>query len=178
MLPGFSISATAQESMSDSYVFLKAVKDQDYGKVKVYLQKGANINTRGYDDGETAVYVAAKLRDSILMTFLMDGKAIMDIPIKSTGETALMVAVRLKARKVIDMLITSKADVNKGDRNGETALFKAIMANDRASAKRLLAANADWSIADNTGRTPMDLTLENRRLRQLTRVLKEAGAEY
>ncbi|MBT5185830.1 MAG: hypothetical protein HOH19_10905 [Kordiimonadaceae bacterium] len=178
MLPGFSVSVTAQESQSDSYVFLKAVKDQDYGKVKSYLQRGANINTRGYDDGETAVYIAAKLRDSILMTFLMDGKANTDVPIKSTGETALMVAVRLRAREVMDMLITSNADVNKGDRNGETALYKAVQGNDRASVKRLLAANADWSIADNTGRTPMDLTLENRRLRQLTRVLTQAGAEY
>ena len=122
----FSATSPAQESsMSDAYVFLKAVKDRDYAKVKNYLQRGANVNKRGYDDGETAVYVA-----------------------------------------------------NITDRNGETALFKAVIANDRASVKTLLEANADWSIADNTGRTPLDLTLENRRLRQVGKILQDAGAEY
>lgn len=164
--------------MSDAYVFLQAVKKQNYGVVRNFIQKGANVNTRGYDDGETAVYVAAKLKDPILMTFLLDANAKMDIPIKSTGETALMVAVRMKAQKVVEMLLSNKTDVNLSDRNGETALFKAVIANNRQSVKTLLAANADWSIADNTGRTPLDLTKENRRLKRLEKVLTESGAEY
>ncbi len=175
----FSATSSAQESsMSDAYVFLKAVKDQDYAKVKNYLQRGANVNKRGYDDGETAIYVAASLRDSVLMTFLINEDANTDIPVRSTGETALMVAVRLKARKIVAMLLSNNADANITDRNGETALFKAVIANDRTSVKTLLEANADWSIADNTGRTPLDLTLENRRLRQLGKILQDAGAEY
>jgi len=175
----FSATSSAQDSSkSDAYVFLEAVKDRDYAKVKNYLQRGANVNRRGYDDGETAVYVAASLRDSVLMTFLINEDANPDIPVRSTGETPLMVAVRLKAQKVVTMLISGNADVNIGDRNGETALFKAVIANDRSSVKLLLEANADWSIADNTGRTPLDLTLENRRLKQLGKILKDAGAEY
>ena len=178
-LPAHSVSVFAQEnSMSDAYIFLKAPKDRDYSKVKNYLQRGANVNTRGYSDGETALYIAATLKDSTLVTFLLNEKAKTDIPVKSTGETPLMVAVRLKSRAIVKMLISQKADVNISDRNGETALYKAVRDNNRESVKLLLAANADWSIADNTGRTPLDLTSENRRLRSLIKLLEEAGAEY
>lgn len=169
----------AQEGgMSDAYVFLKAAKDRDYSKVKNYLQRGANVNTRSYDDGETALYYAAILKDSILATFLLMEDANMDIPKRSTGETPLMAAVRLKARKIVTMLIGQNCKVNLVDRNGETALFKAVQGNDRETVKKLLEAKADWTIADNTGRTPFDLTLENRRLRSIAKVLKDAGVEY
>ena len=174
-----TINVNAQDSsMSDAYVMLKAVKAKDYGKVKSYLQKGANVNTRNYDDGETALYIATVMKDSIMVTFLLDENARTDIPIRSTGETPLMAAVRLKAKKIIRMLISQKADVNIGDRNGETALYKAVRENDRESVKALLKANADWSSADNTGRTPLDLARENRRLRSMVKLLEEAGAEY
>lgn len=178
-LPAHSISAIAQEgSMSDAYIFLKATKDRDYSKVKNYLQRGVNVNTRSYNDGETALYIAATLKDTTLTTFLLNENAKTDIPVKSTGETPLMAAVRLKSKKIVEMLISQRADLDIGDRNGETALYKAVQSNNRESVKLLLAANADWSIADNTGRTPLDLVLENRRLRSISRLLEDAGAEY
>lgn len=179
ILPTLSHQTYAQEgSMSDSYIFLKAVKDKDYSKVKNFLQRGVNVNTRNYDDGVTALYMAAAMKDRILITFLLDKNANPDLVKRSTGETPLMVSVRLKSRQIIAMLIAQNSDVNIGDRNGETALYKAVRANDRESVKALLNANADWSIADNTGRTPLDLTLEDRRLRNMVRLLQDSGAEY
>lgn len=178
-LPVNSISAIAQEgSMSDAYIFLKATKDRDYSKVKNYLQRGANVNTRGYNDGETALYIAATLKDMTLITFLLNEDAKTDIAIRSTGETPLMAAVRLKSRKIVEVLISQRANLDIGDRNGETALYKAVQSNDRESVKLLLAGNADWTIADNTGRTPLDVAIENRRLRPMIKLLEEAGAEY
>lgn len=176
----FSIpSLMAQESsMSDGYNLLKAIKDKDYGKLQSSIQSGANVNARDYNDGESALYIATKMKDSVMVTFLLAESANTDVPKKSTGETPLMAAVRLKSQKIVDMLIGQRANVNKGDRNGETALYKAVRANNRQSVKALLAANADWSIADNTGRTPLDLARENRRLRSMIRMLEEAGAEY
>ncbi len=181
---GYILSASqfvvfAQEnSMSDEYLLLKAVKDKDYGKVRSQLQKGANVNTREFSDGETPLYIAATLKDSITATFLLNENASTDIPKISTGETPLMVAVRLRAKEFVDLLISQKADVNISDRTGETALYKAVKNNDRQMVKALLDANADWSIADNTGRTPLDIAKENRRLRSMIRVLEDAGAEY
>lgn len=179
VIPGSYFSAVAQEnSLSDEYILLKAVKDKDYGKVRSQLQKGANVNTREFADGETPLYIAATLKDSVIATFLLNENASTDIPKKSTGETPLMAAVRLRAKEVAELLISQRADLDISDRSGETALYKAVRNNDRQMAKALLDANADWSIADNTGRTPLDLARENRRLRSMIRVLEEAGAEY
>jgi|FLOH01.1.fsa_nt_gi uncharacterized protein len=179
IVPLTHFQAVAQEgSMSDGYVFLKAVKNKDYSKVKNYLQKGTNVNTRSYDDGVTALYLAATMKDTIMTTFLLDKKANADIPKRSTGETPLMVSVRLKSSKIIAMLVSQNCDVNISDRHGETALYKAIRSNNRDAVKTLLKANADWSIADNTGRTPLDLAKEDRRLKQMIGLLEDAGAEY
>lgn len=176
----FSIAPLmAQEnSMSDGYVLLKAIKDKDYGKLQSSIQKGANVNARNYKDGESALYMATTMKDTVMVTFLLAEKAKTDVPKKSTGETPLMVAVRLKSQKIVDMLIGQRANVNLGDRSGETALYKAVRSNNRQSVKALLAANADWSIADNTGRTPLDLAREDRRLRSMIKLLEDAGAEY
>jgi len=174
-----TVSGNTQEnSLSDAYNLLKAVKTKDYGKLQNYLKKGANVNTRDYADGETPLYIASTLKDSIMVTLLLNDNAKTEIAKKSTGETPLMVAVRLKAHKIAELLISQNADVNAADRNGETSLYKAVRANDRESVKILLAANADWSMADNTGRTPLDLARENRRLRTMERMLEDAGAEY
>ena len=178
-LPLGNYTVNAQDgSMSDSYLLLRSIKDKDYGKVRSFIQKGANVNTRDYNDGETPLYIAAKMKDVVMVTFLLNSKAKPDLATKSTGETPLMVAVRLKAREIVKMLIDQKASVDLKDRSGETALYKAVRGNDRESTKALLAANADWSLTDNTGRTPLDLTLENRRLRSMIRILENAGAEY
>ena len=118
------------------------------------------------------------MKDTVSVTFLLESDAKPDLAIKSSGETPLMAAVRLKARDIVDMLISQRADLDIKDRNGETALHKAVLANDREILKSLLEANADWSLADNTGRTPLDITRENRRLRSLVRILESSGAEY
>lgn len=174
-----TISGYAQEnSLSDAYNLLKAVKDKDYGKLQTYLKKGANVNTRDYADGETPLYIATTLKDNVLVTLLLNDKAKTEIAKRSTGETPLMAAVRLRAYKITEMLISQNADVNAADRNGETSLYKAVRENDRESVKTLLDANADWSMADNTGRTPLDLARENRRLRSMVKLLEGAGAEY
>lgn len=169
----------AQEgSFSSGYNLLKAVKDKDYGKIRSHLQKGANANTRDYETGATPLYLAASMKDPVSVTFLLNAQANPDLAIKSSGETALMAAVRLKSREIVKLFIAQNANLNIKDRNGETALHKAVLANDREIVKALLEANADWSLADNTGRTPLDLTKENRRLRSLIRILESAGAEY
>ncbi|MDG1437391.1 MAG: ankyrin repeat domain-containing protein [Emcibacteraceae bacterium] len=174
-----SLSVQAQEnSFSDAHNLLEGAKKKDYTKLQKYLSKGANVNTRDYADGQTPLYYAVSLKDTVMTTLLLKEKANPDLGTRSTGETPLMVAVRLRAKEIVTILISQKADVNAADRNGETALYKAVRAKDRDSAKALLDVNADWSMADNTGRTPLDLAREDRRLRSMVRVLESSGAEY
>lgn len=173
------LMVSAQEgSMSDSYNLIKAVKDKDYAKLQNYLQKGANVNARDYENGATPLYLASAQKDTVMVTLLLKEKAKTEIGTRSTGETPLMVAARLSAKEVVDILISQNADINIADRGGETALYKAVSRNDRTMVKTLLDANADWSIADNTGRTPLDIAKENRRLRSMVRILEDAGVEY
>ncbi|MDG1709465.1 MAG: ankyrin repeat domain-containing protein [Emcibacteraceae bacterium] len=173
------LTVQAQEnSFSDTHNLLEGVKKKDYGKLQKYLAKGANVNTRDYDDGQTPLYYAASLKDTVMVTLLLKEEANPNIARRSTGETPLMVAVRLKSKEIVAMLISQKADVNIADRNGETSLYKAVRAQSRDSVKALLDVNADWAIADNTGRTPLDLAREDRRLRSMVRVLESSGAEY
>lgn len=173
------ITAQAQEnSMSDAYNLLEAVKKKDYGKLQRYLSKGANVNTRDYDDGQTPLYYATNHKDTLMVTLILAENANPNIARRSTGETPLMVAIRLRAKEIVGILISQKADVNIADRSGETALYKAVRAKDRDSVKVLLDSQADWSMADNTGRTPLDLAREDRRLRSMVRVLEGAGVEY
>ena len=173
------ISGYAQEnSLSDAYNLLKAVKTKDYAKLQNYIKKGANVNTRDYVDGETPLYIASTLKDNVMVTLLLNDNAKTELAKKSTGETHLMAAVRLRAHKIAEILISQNANVNAADRNGETSLYKAVRENDRKSVSILLDANADWSLADNTGRTPLDLARENRRLRSMVKLLEQAGAEY
>ncbi|HPF45791.1 MAG TPA: ankyrin repeat domain-containing protein, partial [Emcibacteraceae bacterium] len=177
-IPVASSVLAQQGGMSDSYKLLKSVKDKNYSELRNYLQKGTNVNTRDYNDGETPLYLATLEKDKVMVTFLLASNANTDLSVKSTGETPLMVAVRLRAHEILKMLISQNADLNIKDKNGETALYKAVQLNDRTSVKELLDAKADWALADNTGRTPYDLTLENRRLRSIQGMLEEAGAEY
>lgn len=174
----FSKAMAQGSSLSDSYRLLKSVKEKNYSDLRNFLQKGTNVNTRDFNDGETPLYLATIEKDKIMVTFLLASNANTDLSVKSSGETPLMAAVRLRAHEILKMLISQRADLNIKDKNGETALYKAVQLNDRTSVKELLDANADWSLADNTGRTPYDLTLENRRLRSVQGLLEDAGAEY
>lgn len=172
-------SAVAQDaSMSDSFRLTQAVKKKNYANVRSMLSKGANVNTRDYQDGSTPLYLASRMKDVVIVTFLLNAEAKTDIPLKKTGETPLMAAVSVRGHEVVKLLLGQNADVDIKDRNGETALYKAVQINDRTMVKTLLDAGADWSLADNTGRTPLDLTTEDRRLRSIARVLEGAGAEY
>ncbi len=171
--------ASGQEgSLSDGYNFLSAIKDQNYSKVRSYIQKGVNVNTRDYDDGVTGLYLATKMKDRTMARFLLQAKADTDRPKESTGETPLMVSTLLKDHDMMSLLIGQRCNVNISDRNGETALYKSVRANDMEGVRILMKAKADWSIADNTGRTPLDISRENRRLNRITKILEDAGAEY
>ena len=57
-------------AFSDSYEFLKAVREQDYRQIKILLQRGVNINTRDQDDGTTPLYIAVSNKDAPLVGYL------------------------------------------------------------------------------------------------------------
>ena len=55
-----TLAAPARAQFSDSYNFLKAVKDKDGGKATEFLDKPGNtvVNTRELDTGDTALHLS------------------------------------------------------------------------------------------------------------------------
>src|SRR3546814_15457747 len=74
MMAGAPAGAQMQ---SDSYKFLKAVRDQDALKAKELFDRPGStiVNSRDYSTGESALHIVVKRRDVAWINFPFDGGA-------------------------------------------------------------------------------------------------------
>lgn len=73
------------------------------------------------------------------------------------GIMPLQLAAERHSTKVVELLLTHKADVNASDDEGLPPLFEATLSNDLEMAQLLLANGADVNSRENSlGRTPLD----------------------
>ncbi len=80
----------------------------------------------------------------------------------TSGETPLLLAVRLDKIKIVEMLLDEGADVNKADNTGYTPLITAIQySDDTKLVDMLLDKDADVNKADNAGYTPLMFAVSN-----------------
>ena len=72
-LIALTVPVAAQAQFSDSYNFLKAVKERDGTKVTEFLNKPGSVivNTRDSGTGETALHMVTAGRDSLYLGFLL-----------------------------------------------------------------------------------------------------------
>ncbi len=158
--------APALAQFSDSYTFLKAVRDRDGAKATDALQKsGTVINTRDTNTGETALHIAAARRDLTWLGFLL-GKGANANATDNKGNTSLILAAQLRWIEGARILVTVGAAVDKPNSSGETALIRAVQQRDVAMVQYLISAGAnpdkrdtvagmsahDYAVRD--GRTP------------------------
>lgn len=169
-----SMPTVAAAQFSDSFNFIKAVKDADGNKATEFLNKPGTVivNTRDTSTGQTALHIVAARRDTTWLAFLLQRGAMPDIR-DSQDKTPLMIATELRWVDGIQLLLNRRASVDLPNGNGETPLAKAVMNNDTASVRLLLGANANPNRADNAGFSPKDLA---RRDPRLAGVLKELEA--
>jgi hypothetical protein len=71
------------------------------------------------------------------------------------GNMPLQLAAERDSTKVVELLLTHKADVNASDDEGLPPLFEAVLSDDVEMAQLLLANGADVNSRQN-GRTPLD----------------------
>ncbi len=165
--------ATAQ--FSDSYNFLKAVRDKDGGKVTEMLG-GSNptlVNTRDVTTGEGGLHVVVKRRDDQWTRFLLAKGANPNARDRS-GNTPLMIAAQLGFPEGIVSLIQGKADVNLANDRGETPLIAAVQRRDLVSARILLGAGADPDKADHqAGMSARDYAARDPRAGVLLRLIED-----
>jgi uncharacterized protein len=143
---------TAQAQFSDSFNFIKAVKDRDGAKVTEFLNKPGSgaviINTRDSSTGETALHIVAAGRDSLWLGFLLQRGASPDMR-DGRGNTPLMIATQLGWADGIQTLLNRRAGVDVANSSGETPLIRAVQNRDIASVRVLMAGGANPNKPDN-----------------------------
>ncbi|WP_379548113.1 ankyrin repeat domain-containing protein [Qipengyuania sp. DSG2-2] len=152
-----SAPAAAQALYSDSFQFLKLVRDRDGEKVTNILDTPGQtiINTRDLTTGETAVHIVAQRRDAVWIKFLTDRGANPNIA-DAKGVTPLMISANLGHIDGVEALLDAGARVDVASSAGETPLMGAVHRRDIALVRLLLEKGADPDRNDNSGRSARD----------------------
>ena len=168
-------AAPASAQFSDSYNFLKAVKDRDGAKATDLLGKGGPnlIDTPDYSSGERALHTVAKDRDLAWLGFLVQKGARIDLKDRD-GNTPLIDAVRSGFIEGVRILIAKGAQINASNNLGETPLIVAVQKRDVAMTRLLLTEGADPAKRDTaTGMSARDYAVRDGRSDALIRLMDE-----
>jgi hypothetical protein len=144
-----AVPASAQ-NFSDSYSFLKAVKERDGAKVtSLVSQPGTTvIHSKERSTGEGALHIVTRDRDYGWLSFLMGKGARLDAQDK-TGATALSLAAQLGWLEGADLLLKYGANPDLGNSRGETPLILAVQQRNLPMVRMLLAKGANPKKADS-----------------------------
>jgi ankyrin repeat protein len=168
-------AALPAQRMSDSYEFLKAVREADGNKVTQILDKPGSriINTRD-DSGDAALHIVTKRGDVTYLRFLIARGANINIQ-DGRGNTPLMLAVSASCFDCVDVLTQQKANVNLANASGETPLIRAVQLRNLEMARRLLDAGANPDQRDVVaGLSARDYATRDTRSPALTKLLADA----
>jgi ankyrin repeat protein len=174
MLAVMAMSVPAAAQFSDSYNFLKAVKDKDGGKATEILDKPGNtvINTRDADTGETALHIVTKRGDATWVGFLLQKGASPNSRDRE-GNTPLMLAAQSRWAEGVGIFLIVRSQVDLQNRLGETALQKAVQNRDSVIAKALIDAGASPDLTDNSGTSARALAENDPRASAIAKLFKD-----
>ena len=163
----------AAAQFSESYSFLKAVKDKDGAKATEFLDKPGNtiVNSRDGDTGETALHIVTRRGDLTWVGFLL-GKGANQNTKDREGNTPLIIATIARWSEGIALFTKLKADVNVQNRLGETALLKAVQGRDSYNAKVLIDAGANPDLNDSSGVSARSAANDDPRAANIAKMFK------
>ena len=165
----------ASAQFSDSYNFLKAVRERDGSKATDLLSKPGTviIDTRDVSTGETALHIVVKRRDATWLAFLLARGAKPDIR-DEDGNTPLIAATQIGFVEAADMLLKRRALVDATNGQGETALILAVQQRDLAMVRLLLASGANPARTDRAaGMSALDYARRDTRAAVILKLLEE-----
>jgi len=144
------LPALGAAQFSESYNFLKAVKDRDGAEATKFLGKPGSVivDTHDLTNGETALHIVTKDRDLQWLHFLLSKGAKPDARDR-LGETPLLIATRFNFVEGVEYLLAFHAGVDVANNNGETALIRAVQNNNIALVKILLSGGANPDRTDH-----------------------------
>lgn len=164
---------------SDSYTFIKAVRDRDGTKATDMLSgpRGAIVaNSKSGDTGEAAIHIVTRERDLTWLSFLLAKGARADIQDKD-GNTPLTLAAQLGWAEGAEVLLSRGAAVNGQNGRGETPLILAVHARDPVMVRLLLAKGADPKRSDSVaGYSALDYAKQDPRTAAILKMLEEKPA--
>ena len=171
--------AQAQINFSNSYTFLKAVKDRDGDKVTNLLSSPSTfvINTRENGTGNGALHIVTRDRDLTWLNFLLTKGAKVDLE-NGEGDTALIIATQIGWLEGADLLLRRGARVNFTNGRGETPLIRAVQNRDVALVRLLLSRGADPKHTDSVaGYSAIDYAKRDARAATVLKLLEESGTK-
>ncbi|WP_353198238.1 ankyrin repeat domain-containing protein [Sandarakinorhabdus sp.] len=178
VLMALALAGPAAAQFSDSYNFLKAVRDRDVNKAIEMADKPGTtvVNTRDNDTGEAAVHIVTRRGDLGWLGLLYQKGANLNVKDRE-GNTPLILAAITRWNDGASTLIRLKAQVNAQNRLGETALLKVVQARDLGLAKALIEAGANPDIADNSGISPRIAADNDVRAGAIAKLFKDIPAK-
>ena len=171
LMPG-----TANAQFSESYNFLKAVRERDGAKATEIVSKPGSviINTRDDKNGESALHIVTKGRDLGWLNFLLSRSAKPDQR-DNQGNTPLMAATQLGFIEGAQLLIKNKASVDLANASGETPLIRAVQLRNGPMVQLLINAGANPAKADTiAGLSARDYAARDQRGAAILKIITDA----
>lgn len=169
--------AAAQQQKSDSYEFLKAVRDIDGIKVNKFLEDKTLriVNSKDRTTREGALHIVTRRNDATYLRVLLQQDDV-DMNIQDgRGNTPLLIAAERGWVEGVQILIRYRANVNLANVSGETPLIRAVQVHNVDIVRQLLAAGANPDRTDNvTGKSARDYARDETRYPQIAKVLADA----
>jgi len=170
-----AMATPAAAQFSDSYNFIKAVKEKDGAKATELLAKpGSNtiLNAKDSETGDASIHITVRRSDAPWMALLLRAGANPNLR-EAQGNTPLILATQVRWADGIRLLLDFGVQVDAQNRLGETALLKAVQARDLESVKLLIEGRASPDVADNSGTSPRSFADSDPRSSQIARLFKE-----
>jgi ankyrin repeat protein len=166
-----AVPAAAQ--FSDSYNFIKAVKDKDVNKaIEIADKPGTTVvNTRDADTGDYPIHIVTRRTDIGWVGLVVQKGGNINAK-DASGNTPLILASIARWQEGAALFIRLKAQLNAQNRLGETALLKAVQARDYELTKLLVDAGANPDLGDNSGTTARSTADADPRAANIAKLLK------
>jgi ankyrin repeat protein len=173
-----AVPSSGQQTFSDSYNFLKAVRERDGGKVTDLVAEPGSvvINTRDRGSGEAALHIIVRGRDLNWLAFLLGKGARPDIQ-TNRGETPLTLAAQIGWVEGAEELLAKRASVDLANGRGETPLILATQRRDISMVRLLLNRRANPKRTDNVaGMSALDYARQDPRAGAVLKLLEAQAA--
>jgi uncharacterized protein len=171
-----ALSMPAAAQFSDSYNFLKAVKESDGKEAEKFINEiGFDINTKDDGTGQTALHIVTQRKDLDWLSYLL-GKGARPNLTDKKGVTPLMLASQLNWTDGASLLLKRKADIDATNKSGETALIRAVQLRHAEMVRLLMKSGANPDKQDNVaGYSARDYAAQDGRGNAILAIIESGG---